>query len=134
MKNDSNKIVLGVLSIFALLLSIPLEWMTIHGAKLQFQGEMGNFMGNMFSQGFGGITLTLTGLNGNITFLVKLPIWLIVVIGLIGVVLSLLNSLRITSLPRGVLLIPLFLSAIYMIIGLFVGLVLCLISSVTYFL
>ena len=115
--NKNNSIITGLGSLLALVLSLPLEWMTIHNAEMQFTGGFQGF-GEMMSSSFGRMTLTVTGINGHITFLVKLPIWLIIVIGLIGVLLALLNCLRAASLPKLVPLIPLSLSTLYVVVAL----------------
>jgi hypothetical protein len=117
--NKNNSIIMGIGALLALVLSLPLEWMTIHNAKMQFSGGLQGF-GEMMSSSFGTMTLEVTGINGHITFLIKLPIWLIVVIGLIGVILALLNCLRATSLPKLVPLVPLSLSALYVVVALFI--------------
>jgi len=110
--NKNNSIVLGIASMLALAVSLPLEWMTIRNAKMQFSGGFQGF-GDMMSSSLGSMTLKITGMNGHITFLFKVPIWLIVVVGLAGVLLAFLNGLQATSFPRLVPLVPLSLSALY---------------------
>ena len=117
--NKSNSIILGIGAMLALAISLPLEWMTIHNAKMQFSGAFQG-VGDMMSSSLGTMTLKVTGINGHITFLAKLPIWLIVVVGLVGVLLAFLNCLRVATLPRIVPLVPLSLSAIYVVIALLV--------------
>ncbi len=117
--NKNNSIIMGIGAMLALVISLPLEWMTIHNARMQFSGGVQGF-GEMMSSSLGTMTLKVTGINGHITFLAKLPIWLIVVVGLIGVLLALLNCLRATSLPRLVPLIPLSLSAVYVVVALLI--------------
>jgi hypothetical protein len=115
--NKSNSIILGIGAMLALAISLPLEWMTIHNAKMQFSGAFQG-VGDMMSSSLGTMTLKVTGINGHITFLAKLPIWLIVGVGLVGVLLAFLNCLRATSLPKLVPLVPLSLSALYVFIAL----------------
>ena len=115
--NKNNSIILGISAMVALVISLPLEWMTIHNAKMGFSGGFQGF-GDMMSSPFGAMTLKVTGINGHITFLAKLPIWLIVGVGLVGVLLAFLNCLRATSLPKLVPLVPLSLSALYVFIAL----------------
>jgi hypothetical protein len=88
-----NQVVLAVGSILALLLSIPLDWFSING-------HMGN------------------GMSASLTFFVKLPIWLVVVLGAIGVLLSLLNSLGLTSIPKFACLGFLLVATLYVFIAL----------------
>jgi amino acid transporter len=114
---NSNAIVIGVGALLALVISLPLEWMTIHNAQIQFDDGFEE-LEEMMSPSFGQMTVKVTGINGRITFLVELPIWLIVVVGLIGVILALLNSLGVASLPKLASLIPISLSSLYVIVAL----------------
>jgi len=117
--NKNNSIITGIGALLALVLSLPLEWMTIHNARMQFNdGFQGS--GITMPSLFGSMSLNLTGFNGHITFLVKLPIWLIVVVGLIGVLLAILNCLRVASFPKLVPLVPLSLSALYVVMAFFI--------------
>ena len=115
--NKNNAILMGVGAILALVISLPLEWMTIHNAPMQFNGGPQG-LGNMIAPSLTTMTVKVTGINGHITFLVKLPIWLIVVVGMIGVLLAVLNCLRVASIPRIAVLIPLSLSTLYVVITL----------------
>ncbi len=114
--NKNNAIILGVGAMLALVISLPLEWMTIHNARMQFSGGFQGF-GGMMSSSFGPMTVKVTGINGHITFLATLPIWLIVVVGLIGILLAFLNCLRVTSLPKFTALVPLSLSTLYVVVA-----------------
>ncbi len=116
-KNNSNA--LGIAAMVVLILSLPLEWMTLHNARMQFNGGLQG-LGNMMPSSMGTMTIKLTGINGHITFLAKLPIWLIVVVGLTGVLLAFLNSLRVISIPKLAALVPLSLSALYVIVALLI--------------
>ncbi|MEE2883660.1 MAG: hypothetical protein VYD70_08025 [Planctomycetota bacterium] len=89
---SNNHVVLAVGSMVALLLSIPLGWFQISG-----------FAAN--------------GINGSLTFIVQLPIWLVVVLGVLGVSFSLLNQLRLTSIPKFVCLGFLMVSSLYVLIA-----------------
>jgi len=109
--NKNNAIITGLGAMLALVISLPLEWMTIHNAKVQFSGGF-----ERMSSLFGPITVRATGFNCQIPFLAKLPIWLVVVVGLIGVLLAFLNRVGATSLPKFVPLIPLSLSAVCVVV------------------
>ncbi|WP_339748157.1 hypothetical protein [uncultured Rubinisphaera sp.] len=80
-------------AIVAALLSLPLTWMTIQNAEIQ-----GGF-GNMFNY-LGGMTINVTGLNGNVTFLFKTPIWFIVCIAIGASVLQLMAGSKSFAIPR----------------------------------
>ena len=90
---SNNHVVLAVGSMVALLLSIPLGWFQISG-----------FAAN--------------GINGSLTFIVQLPIWLVVVFGVLGVSLKMLNHLGLTSIPRFACVGFLLLSSLYVLIAL----------------
>ena len=113
-----NIIFLGIFAILALVVSLPMEWITLHKASFVPDRTFGNFS-NMLPNT---IAMSITGLNGHITWLVKMPIWFIVVIGIAGVVISVLIGIRAILLPTWALLIPIVFSGIYMFIGLSVGL------------
>ncbi|MGE4620352.1 MAG: hypothetical protein AAEJ04_11150 [Planctomycetota bacterium] len=89
----NNQVVLAVGSMVALLLSIPLDWFRISG-----------YMAN--------------GINGSLTFIVPLPIWLVVIFGVLGVSLKLLNHLGLTSIPRIASFGFLLVSSLYVLIAL----------------
>lgn len=109
---NNNALIMGIASLLALALSLPLEWMTIHNAHMQLSGGMQGF-GQHMGSSMGTMTLQVTGINGSITFLAKVPIWLIVGLGMVGSGLALLNALGAASLPKLVPLIPLVLAAFY---------------------
>ncbi len=121
--NKNNSIMMGIGGMLALVISLPLEWMTIKIAKMNIPQFGGGFegLGNMMSSTFGNMSTSVTGFNGHVTLLAKLPIWLIVVVGLMGVLLAVLNSLRITMLPKYVPLIPMAISAIYVLATLLIA-------------
>ncbi|MHC4745212.1 MAG: hypothetical protein ACYS8Z_25125 [Planctomycetota bacterium] len=117
--NKNNSIIMGIGAMLTLIISLPLEWMTIHNARMQFSGGFQRF-GERMSSSLGGMSVKVTGINGHITFLAKLPVWLIVVVGLIGTILAFLNCLRVASLPKFVPLIPLSISALYVVVALLI--------------
>ena len=73
--------------------SLPLTWMSIQNAQLQ--GEFGA----LFGKAFRGISLDVTGLNGNITFLVETPIWFIICVVILASVLQLMNGSKTFAIP-----------------------------------
>ncbi len=114
--NKNNSMVLGVGAAIALLVSLPLEWMTIHNAAMLFNGGFPDVAGLQGSP-MGGMSVAVNGFNGSITLLLKLPIWLIVLFGVTGVLLAILNSQRVTSLPKAVPMLCLALSSAYVLLA-----------------
>ena len=117
--NKQYSIILGVGGLLALLVSLPLEWMTIYNAKLQFDGGMQGF-DQMMPSPFGAMTASVTGLNGHVTFLIKMPIWLIVTFGLLGLGLALVKNFGYGNFKNFIPLIPLSLSTVYVLLALLV--------------
>jgi hypothetical protein len=117
--NRSNALLLGFGSLLALAVSIPLEWLTIHNATMTLDI---NGMPQGMPSGFGPISLTVTGLNGHLSLGVKAPIWLLIVVGMVGTALSMLNTTGVTGTPRWIPGIPLAIAAIYFLAGLLIGL------------
>jgi hypothetical protein len=118
--NKNNAVLLGISAILALAVSLPLVWMTIHEAHIELSGGMPGFRG-MPRPSVPAMNFEVTGINGHITFLAKVPIWLIVVVGMAGVLLALLNGLGAASLSRVVPLIPLSAAAVYILIALVIA-------------
>ncbi len=85
-----------VAAIVAALLSLPLAWMTIQDA--QIQGDFGNML-NMFNL-LGGMTINVTGLNGSVTLLFKVPIWFIVCIAIGANALQLMAGSKSFAIPK----------------------------------
>lgn len=81
-------------AILAGVLSLPLTWMTIRGAQVQSP------LGDMFNSAFGPMTVSITGLNGHVTFLAKTPIWLIVGVAIAASVLQLMRHSAAFAIPR----------------------------------
>lgn len=117
--NKHNSIILGIGALLALLVSLPLEWMTIYNVKMQFNGGMQGF-DQMMPSPFGPMTASVTGLNGHVTFLLKMPIWLIVIFGLLGIGLALLKNFGYGNFKNYIPLIPLSLSTVYVLLALLV--------------
>ena len=61
--NRNSSIIVGVVALLVLVLSLPLEWMTIHNAKVQFPG-----LNEMRSSSLGTMTVKVTVINGFIKF------------------------------------------------------------------
>ena len=118
--NKNNLIILGAAALLALLISLPMEWMTITHARINMSGAPPGFAG-MMNQALAGASLTVSGLNGHVTVGIKMPIWLIVVVGCIGVVLALLHVLGVARMPLWAPLVPLALSTVYVLIAIWVS-------------
>lgn len=114
-KSKNNRIVALVAAFILMLCALPTEWMVISNASVTSGGFPGGF------PNFAGMSLSVTGLNGHISLGVKMPIWLIVVIGIVGLILAFLNTARITELPNGALIIPLGISLLFVMFGIGVG-------------
>lgn len=87
MKNK-NLVVLAVGAMIVLLLSIFVDWFVIRGHMA-------------------------SGLGASLTVIVPLPVWLVLVFGVSGVLLSLLNQLGLASVPRFLCLALLIVSSLY---------------------
>ncbi|MCC5022291.1 MAG: hypothetical protein J6386_05605 [Candidatus Synoicihabitans palmerolidicus] len=85
----NNRIALVLTGLTFLLLALFSEWMVFGKSPSDHPAIMYN-------------PTTVTGFNGSITLGFKLPIWLAVTVGTIGQLLQLSNTLRITSLSRGI--------------------------------
>ena len=107
-----------VVGIILLICSIPIRWMTLHNVTISTPRMPDGFpqMPGHFPS-MSGMSFSVNGLNGNITLGVELPIWLIVVIGVIGLVLLLLNQFRVAAIPRWGILLPLGISLVYVLYG-----------------
>jgi len=93
---QQHKNSLLALAIVAGLLSLPMTWMTIRGAQIQ-----GGF-GEMFNSALGGMTFDVTGLNGHLTFLVKTPIWFIILVAIAASVVQLMRGSKTFAIPSAV--------------------------------
>jgi hypothetical protein len=93
---QQHKNSLLALAIVAGLLSLPMTWMTIRGAQI-----LGGF-GEMFNFAFDGMTIDVTGLNGHLTFLVKTPIWFIILVAIAASVVQLMRGSKTFAIPSAV--------------------------------
>ena len=107
----NNSIVLLSSAGLMLCVSLFMKWLTLHNPELTGIDEQ--FKSLMTASDF-----NLTGFNGSIGILLKLPIWLIVLLGLVGLFFSLLNSFGVTTLPKILPIGLLAVSALYILMGL----------------
>jgi len=110
---QQTKNTLLVLAIVAGAVSLPLTWMTIRGA--QVEGGLGEM--------FGGMTFHVTGLNGYVTFLIKVPIWAIVGLAALASSLQLMNSSAMFAVPRAAEWFVALLALAWIVIALGVALI-----------
>lgn len=112
---NNTLITLAIAAILSLC-SLPIQWMTIHNATVNGF----NFEGISPMR----VTASLNGFNGDISlFGAKLPIWLFILIGVIGLGVKALNVIRISSLPKLAYIGPIVFSLVYTLfaLGLAVG-------------
>ena len=131
-KVNSNQVVMGVISAALLVCSLPLTWLSITNAELSINAPTMNFEGSPFGDSqfgsqpmsvpmpsFGGLTLSVTGLNGSFTVLgMSIPIGLLVFLGGTGAVLATLNAARVTTIPPVVPLLMFGAVGLFMVVGL----------------
>lgn len=94
--NTKQKNTALVAAILAGLLSLPLTWLTIRNAEISFNGPMAG----MFNSAMMGMTLSVTGFSGRVTFLFTTPIWLLVVISIGASVLQLMRHSKAFEIPK----------------------------------
>lgn len=109
--NHTTGLVTGLLF---LSLSLPAPWILMEHPTME-----------LFDHGpFSPITgpLTVTGLKGFLTIAgMRLPVWLVVVLGLVSVFARLLNQRRITSVPGICFWVPWIVSFIYVLTAMALG-------------
>ena len=103
-EQNNDGLIIGAMVVLGMLVSLPLPWFTFQ-AVAPFGKEVIEVSGNAF--------------NGSATLLFSTPLWLLVILAVVGVALSLLNSLKISTLPRLLPVLFLALPAIFMISALF---------------
>ena len=84
-EQNNDGLIIGAMVVLGMLVSLPLPWFTFQ-AVAPFGKEVIEVSGNAF--------------NGSATLLFSTPLWLLVILAVVGVALSLLNSLKISTLPR----------------------------------
>lgn len=121
-EKNNNRAILAAVAAAMLLCSLPLTWMTIQNAQIEFSGTpfgsggpFGNGGPTLQMPGFPGMQLAVTGTNGSMTLGAKLPIWLLVVAAVGAILVAMLNELNVASVPAAVLLVVLG------VVGLFFG-------------
>jgi hypothetical protein len=115
---ERNNIVLGCLvAVAVLLLAIPVQWFTITNSSLQVNGP--KEVAALLAHDYPGVTFNVTGVNGNISFLVQLPIWLLLCISSFGIIVLALNILGFIAVPRLVPTLCLVIPGIYYLIPFF---------------
>lgn len=78
------------------LVSLPMTWMTIRNAQIQFEGGLGG----LFNHSFPGMTIDVTGLNGHVTMLFKTPLWFVVLVAIAANVLQIMKSSKAFAIPK----------------------------------
>lgn len=85
-----------VAAILAGLLSLPLTWFTIRNAEISFNGPMAG----MFNSAMMGMTLSVNGFNGRVSFLFTTPIWLLVFVSIGASILQLMRNSKAFEIPQ----------------------------------
>ena len=116
-------------AIVAGLLSLPTVWMTLSNTSIQFTPNVGGQIltrntdfSNVIIPNVMNTRFEVTGLNGHIRFLVKVPIWLVVVLGMVSCLFLILNNLPMLSFPRGLLWCICVVSFVYTTLPVLIGL------------
>jgi len=96
-KQERNALVAAII---AGVLSLPTTWITIHNAQPIFNfGSPMNGFGGMFHSPFGGMNFDLTAFNGSVTFLIKTPLWFVVLVAISASVLQLMRRSNSFAIP-----------------------------------
>jgi hypothetical protein len=112
LNNRTTGLVVGLLF---LLVSLPTPWIFMSNATFE------TFDHGPFSF-LGGFPITITGLKGFLTIAgFRLPIWAVVLLGVLSLVFLVLNQRQITSLPGICCLLPGAVSTIYILTAVAVG-------------
>ena len=105
---------------FALLAtSVPMEWFTLHDAQLSWSSPAFDLGGASLAPSHA--TLVATGLNGSLTLLVGLPIWVVVVVGALGVLVVAADRLGVARVPRLVPALVIAVAAVHVVAAMLVG-------------
>lgn len=92
-----NKQLMGAGSLVCLLVSLPLTWLTLHNPEVR--SSLSGFP-EILRPTFQ--TMSMNGIQGNLTFLVTAPIWLVVLLAMAGVLLHMTSAARVTRVPTGI--------------------------------
>ena len=116
-------------AIVAGLLSLPTVWMTIRNTDIQIRPTFGGQLlspnsdfSKLIVPNVTNTHFDVTGLNGHVTLVVKLPIWLVVVFAMVTCLFLLLDNSRSLSFPRGMLWSLCILSLVFTTLPLVLGL------------
>ncbi len=99
------------------LLSLPMTWMTIREVDIQFPGAFSD----QFNPAIQWMAFDVTGLNGDVTMLVQLPLWFVVAIAIAANVLHLMKSSSVFAVPKLAVWIVTVSAAIWVTIPALVG-------------
>ena len=110
----SPAIILALLAILALGASLPMEWYAIQ--KIQFTNDQP--FGNFGSRPSTTEDTPVIGSKNYITFLVAIPILFLIIIGIAGAAMALLNRSGAILIPIWGILIPIVFSGAYIILEL----------------
>ena len=110
---EGNRIILLAVAIALAVAALFVQWgvitltaedlresMTINGQKVS-GGDMGDLLGGMMSSMMAGMSIPVSGLNGNLVLgPVKLPYWLAIAAVIAGLVFTITNSRQLSAVPR----------------------------------
>ncbi|MCA9260813.1 MAG: hypothetical protein KDA61_16480, partial [Planctomycetales bacterium] len=125
-----NRVVLLGTAIAALLVSLPLPWLTISTNSMTLpdpsvtaHGRLGPGPTRLPLPDFMNFKLTATGLNGSIRLGDSVPIWLLVTIATVATSLAIANTRGVTAVPRKALI------GVLGVVGLFFGAAIVAVAS-----
>ncbi len=93
---DKQKKTLLISAIIAGVVSLPMTWLTVQNARMSFPGGFGG----MLPSGFASMSINVTGISGFVTFIIKSPLWFIVLIAIAANVLQLLRNSKSVEIPK----------------------------------
>ena len=85
-----------IAAIVAGVLSLPMAWLTVQGARLSFPSGFGG----TFPPGYGSMSFNVTGFNGNVTFLITAPLWFVVAVSIAANALQLSRNSQSVEIPK----------------------------------
>ena len=110
---------LALVALALLATSVPMEWFTLHDAALTLSGPAFELGDVSFMPA--NATLVATGLNGSLTILVDVPIWVVVVLGALGVLVVAADRLGLARVSRVVPALLIAVSAVHVVAAMLVG-------------